>query len=282
MLCLSGCANINYTRIVYDTGAIKDVYSVQFEINTIETTLKAHEFSQAQCDHFIARFFSRTEQLMKDYADRQTEGFIALSSKAVVDGHVSEEDNFYFQTKIHFNAYIDPEYNEVKYTRTFDTNEAFDYYYDLLNNFEEEEEESGYVLEEGFFFHRYAIEVESFYLNVVDVLKTQGAEVFGVTYEELLTEFGLGIFDETKDIDVTQSYISTESKLHSDADYETFEGGYYLKEWNLSTTDTTMLKYYYYVANAPTWYIGAIAIALLVVVGLVVVVLLKRIKKSKI
>ena len=202
MLCLTGCAIINYTRIIYDTGAIKDVYSVQFETDVIEATLKANEFSQDQCDHCIARFFSRTEQLMKDYATKQTQGFISLASKAMDDGQVSVEDYYYFQTKIHFNAYIDAEYNEVKYTRTYDTNEAFDYYYDLLNNFEEEDEDSGYVLEEGLFFHKYAIEVESFYQNIVEALKTQGADVFGVTYEELLAEFGLGIFDETKDIDV--------------------------------------------------------------------------------
>ena len=277
---LTGCAQINYTRVVYDDGSIKDVYEIVFEKDKIRSTLLLHDFSMEQADYYNRQFCLKSYELVKKYEEKVNFSFGLKLSQAILEGKLTSEEALTYKDQIRFIASMDgTSYEWVRYSRVFSTAEAFNCYNHLYDSGEDEEEESGYQLEDGFFFYRYSISVDNFYHSLVAALKEED-NAFETTYEELLNDFGMDLFTEA-DLNVTQTYISTEKRLHSNADYSAKENGYYLKEWNISTTDCTKLTYFYYVANSTNWYLLCMGVAVVVVGVLAVVVVICSKKKSK-
>lgn len=277
---LTGCAQINYTRVVYDNGSIKDVYEISFEKNKIKSTLLLHDYGVEQADYYCKQFCLRSYDLVKQYEQKVNFSFGVKLSQAVLDGKITSEEALAYKDQITIIASYDPQFYEwVNYTRIFSTAQAFSFYNELYDSGEDEEEENGYQLEDGFFFYRYSLSVDNFYESLVQALKEED-NAFETTYDKLLEDFGMDLFTEA-DLTVRQTYISTEKRLHSNADYTAKESGYYLKEWNISTTDSTKLTYFYYVANSTNWYLLCMGAALFVVGVLVIVVVIRSKKKSK-
>lgn len=275
---LTGCAKVNFTRVVYEDGSIKDVYEIQFQQDEIKSALLAHSYTEVEAKYYTKRFATKTYEIVNEYNKKINASFSYKLSEAMLAGKITQQEALDYMDKINFETVLDNvNYSFVRYSRIFSTADAFSFYNDLYNTGEDEEDD-GYELEDGFFFYKYSICVDNFYTSIIAALK-QEDNAFDITYDRLLEEFGREIFSEA-DLEVTQTYISSEKRLHSNADYTATENGYYLQEWNISTSTPTTIKYYYYIANSTNWYLLCMGIAVAVVGVLAVVVLIRSKKKS--
>lgn len=251
-LFFTGCASINYTRVVYEDGSMKDVYEITFDRQVLLETFLENGYTIEQATTYMNTFCQKTYEIVKEYENKVRMSYQYELSRAVLTGQITPEEYEVYVDQIQFLTVMDSVgYEYVRYSRVFTTPEVVTLYQALYDTGEDSEDD-GYELEDGFFFYRYAIEVENFYQSLKVALE-QDPNVFSITYDQILQEFGMGLFTEA-DLTVTQDYISSDSRLHSNADYTAQENGYYLQEWNILTSEPTVLKYYYYIANTTNWY----------------------------
>lgn len=264
-LLFSGCASVDYARVVYGDGSMKDVYTIT--VNNINAP-NAHNI------------YVRMKSDLSSYITQEKQYYIS----AVRDYFDGDEETKYVNG---FDFYISEDVNGDTYTtvvtRTFASLDVYDVYgmvmTGTLGEPEEDSDDSGYILEDGFFFKEYATYSTNWFYSAMQD-PTIRAE-----FEAAMdgTEYNFANF--TAYLDVTQTYVCPTSKLHANCDETDTYLGYTLYQWDLTdkydNDDGYLLKFYYNIPNATNWYILCACIAILVAVGLIIAIVVLRIVKKK-
>ncbi len=254
-LLFAGCASVDYSRVVYGDGSMKDVYTITVQNINAPSARKIYLQMTADLESYIANEKAYYIQTVREYFDGEEE-------TKYVNGY-----DFFIQQDKNGDEYT------TTVTRAYLSLDVYDVYLQVMSGTlggSEDEGEStgnGYVLEDGFFFKQYATySVNWFYSLMQD-------ETVRAAFENAMQDTEYNIANFSSYLDISQTYVCpTNSKLHANCDSTDEYLGYTLYEWDLTDKydegEGFQLKFYYNIPNATNWYILSMAIAVVVAFGL--------------
>lgn len=267
---LTGCANIEYYRVVdgygyimeklvidIDKEAIKNAFPVNTnqEINKlkskIEDDFKAFELriNKWKEDNF-SQYPKLYEELVNDITiDAPVIILNGGDIKATLTLGFKSEKVFYIFYGI---AEITNEENEiVEYVP------ALNDYGPFLAEFEDVRVEN-----DGFFTYKYDVRNSK---SIADALDREEGDEYYLGFVDKYGDYFHNVYD-INDVLLYQVFGYPDNKLHSNADVEGKEGGINLFKWKIDITADNNLEIYKVAANRHLWYIVAIAVAVVSVI----------------
>lgn len=241
----TGCATVQYSRVINTDGSIVDAFCVKLDQSKIEsagvniTTVKTKIAEKMNL--YLDALFNAFDNRESYYFDMD---------KIVVRQNVSRQiisENEYVIARLKFKNYT-----------------VFKYFYGLSDS-ETDSDTSKTV--KTFLYNK----------NI-----TTGKTIFSGDYSELIDEFA-SLFDynySTDDVNFSFLFGSPQNQLHSDANYCYEVDGVTYHEWILNDKNQD-INYYTYQIKPVNWYILALALTLALILILFVISILKKNKKGK-
>ena len=244
---MSGCAKIQYQRVVNTDGSIIDAVSVKldeqkivengFNLNTVKAEIKRkmNIYLKAICNAFDSR-------------DDQLNEIEKIAIKNNVLAEVFENDDY------------------IIASLTFSNYSAFKYFYGLHLVDENEQDNSE------------TIKTLLYNKNV-----STGKTIFSGEDAQFITNEFLSYFGNKFDItDAELSFIfaTPQSKLHSDATYSYEIDGVHYHEWVITDINQEISTYTFQVKSI-NWYVLALLLTVVLIVVLFIIASIKRKKQIK-
>lgn len=261
MFVMCGCANMEYLRVVDDNGQIMDKFTIELDRKDIISKIGATRYyDELQKDikldlkNYTDNINNRRLELQREYGGQKD--FLNGVGVAVSEWFA-------------LNATTDQIFVQVNY--------ASIEYYKLINNISDDgSKEDNNEIVSNWFVSKYIIKATNTFSNLEEL---GGEDGYFKTYTRDYPEFSMD------DVNLTQIYGTTDSRLKSNADYvEKIEGiNYHL--WEIDAKNgaykTCELSYYYLTAVGTGWYIIALALSIALAVILIVVYIVKTVKAKK-
>ena len=267
---LTGCANIEYYRVVdgygfilekliidIDKESLKNTYPVNTNqaINNLKTTIE-NEFKdfEAKINKWKFDNFGIYNKLYTELCED-----ITIDSVVVIHdgGDIKATLNLGFENEKMFYIFYgvaeitDENGDIVEYVP------ALNDYGPFLAEFEDVREEN-----DGFFTYKYDVRNSK---TIADALDAETGDAY---YLGLVDKYGDYFFNtyDLNDVLLYQVFGYPDDKLHSNADIEGKEGGINLFKWKIDITANEDLEIYKIAANRHLWYIVAMVIAVVSVI----------------
>lgn len=240
----SGCANVDYQRIVNNDGTIIDAVCVKLDEEKITTA----GYNIATVTNEIKNKMTiYLQAMLMDFYDRD-DGLLTIEKITVTNNLTAgvTNENGYIIASIKFKNY-----------------DAFRYYYGL--HLIQEENDNANIVEE-FLFNK----------NI-----STGKTIFSGADAKYFTNEFLAYFNNNFTIeDATLSYVfgTPENKLHSDATKQYSSGGINYHQWIVTDVNQEINTFTYQIKPI-NWYILALGLTLLFMLILFIISLFK--KKTK-
>ena len=249
---MCGCANMEYLRVVDDNGQIMDKFTLELDRKDIISKIGATRYGKLQesiesdLGKYADKINSRRTELHREYGGQ----------KDFVNGVAAAASKFFQLNETTDQIFVQVNYASIEY-------------YKLINNISDDgrsEADNGFV-------SKYIIKATNTFSNLEEL---GGEDGYFKTYTRDYPEFSMD------DVNLTQIYGTTDSRLKSNADYvEKIEGiNYHL--WEIDAKNgaykTCELSYYYLTAVGTGWYIIALALSIALAVILIVVYIVKTVK----
>lgn len=251
-----GCANIEYQRITDDTGQILDKFIVELDEQAIRTKMSATKLEDLKInikndlDEYVRQINNLLPYLQAKYPDKDfANGIVAKTIP-----WLSYEDKV-------CRISIEILYKDSSYLQ-------------LLNGSDNEEPEDDNPNEivKDLFIAKYMMYSNNAFMNMED---SQYYKNYSYKYPEF----------DVSDVNLTQVYGTTDSRLKSNADYKTSIDGINYHLWEVDTENngynTMKMSYYYTTAVGTGWYIVALSLSFALAIILIVVYIIKRIQDRK-
>ena len=256
---LTGCANIEYSRVVYPTGEILD---------SITVTLDTQQITAANYN-----LTALTEIIRDDLSLYFLTNISTFKSESWICDDLTQEEKNDIQNNITYDANITNDKTQVIAYIYFKNRTAYTAYQTWLNpNYETELQEANTpTIVTGTFFNTQIITNNSVYAQY---LQSSIANTINTKYFNTL---GLGeTFNLSDDITIMQSYGNADTSIDSNATSILLEGGIKMHVWEIDPTTTSqVLEFYYHTPNTPNWYLSALSIAVISVLIIYVNKILK-------
>ena len=260
MFVMCGCANMEYLRVVDDNGQIMDKFTLELDRKDIISKIGTTRYDELQKDikldlkNYTDNINNRRLELQREYGGQKD--FLNGVGVAVSEWFA-------------LNATTDQIFVQVNY--------ASIEYYKLINNISDDgSKEDNNEIVSNWFVSKYIIKATNTFSNLEEL---GGEDNYFDYYTGHYPEFSMD------DVNLTQIYGTTDSRLKSNADYvEKIEGiNYHL--WEIDAKNgaykTCELSYYYLTAVGTGWYIIALALSIALAVILIVVYVVKTVKAKK-
>ncbi len=260
MFVMCGCANMEYLRVVDDNGQIMDKFTLELDRKDIISKIGTTRYDELQKDikldlkNYTDNINNRRLELQREYGGQKD--FLNGVGVAVSEWFA-------------LNATTDQIFVQVNY--------ASIEYYKLINNISDDgSKEDNNEIVSNWFVSKYIIKATNTFSNLEEL---GGEDNYFDYYTGHYPEFSMD------DVNLTQIYGTTDSRLKSNADYvEKIEGiNYHL--WEIDAKNgaykTCELSYYYLTAVGTGWYIIALALSIALAGILIVVYVVKTVKAKK-
>lgn len=247
ILALTGCAKVQYQRVIYNDGTIIDALAVKLDEDKIVNT--GFKIAQVKKD-IKAKMNVYINAIFKAFDDRN-DNLLEIQKIAVknnVIGSVDEKDNY------------------IIASLTFKNYSAFKYFYGLHLE-EDSESNNNSDTEKEFLFNKNT---------------TKGKTIFSTEDAKYLTnsfiEYFRNNFSED-DAELSYVFATPESKLHSNATYHYEIDGIHYHEWDILDADQE-INTYTIQFKPVNWYVIALISTVVLVIILFIIALFKN-KKQK-
>ena len=253
-----GCANIEYQRITDDTGQIIDKLVIELNEKEILQKISNVELQalkkdiQSDLDNYVVAINYAKPQLQAQYPDMD-----------FATGIVAETTPWEYVSKDVSKIYIEIYYKNSDYMLKING-----------GNTEEdpENEDDNTEIISDLFISKYMMYSDNVFMGMEEV--SMGSETYFDFYTTKYSDFSV------KDINLTQVYGTTDSRLKSNADHKTTIDGINYHLWEIDTENggytKAKLSYYYTTAVGTGWYIVALALTFALAFILLVVYIIKR------
>ena len=260
MFVMCGCANMEYLRVVDDNGQIMDKFTLELDRKDIISKIGATRYGelknsiQSDLEKYADKINSRRTELQREYGGQ----------KDFVNGVAAAASKFFQLNETTDQIFVQVNYASIEY-------------YKLINNISDDgSSEADNEIVSNWFVSKYIIKASNTFSNLEEL---GGEDGYFKTYTRDYPEFSMD------DVNLTQIYGTTDSRLKSNADYvEKIEGiNYHL--WEIDAKNgaykTCELSYYYLTAVGTGWYIIALALSIALAVILIVVYIVKTVNAKK-
>lgn len=261
MFVMCGCANMEYLRVVDDNGQIMDKFTIELDRKDIISKIGATRYYdelqksiESDLKKYADMINSRRTELQREYGGQ----------KDFVNGVAAAASKFFQLNETTDQIFVQVNYASIEY-------------YKLINNISDDgSSEADNEVVSNWFVSKYIIKATNTFSNLEEL---GGEDGYFKTYTRDYPEFSMD------DVNLTQIYGTTDSRLKSNADYvEKIEGiNYHL--WEIDAKNgaykTCELSYYYLTAVGTGWYIIALALSIALAVILIVVYIVKTVKAKK-
>lgn len=261
MFVMCGCANMEYLRVVDDNGQIMDKFTIELDRKDIISKIGATRYYdelqksiESDLKKYADMINSRRTELQREYGGQ----------KDFVNGVAAAASKFFQLNETTDQIFVQVNYASIEY-------------YKLINNISDDgSSEADNEIVSNWFVSKYIIKATNTFSNLEEL---GGEDGYFKTYTRDYPEFSMD------DVNLTQIYGTTDSRLKSNADYvEKIEGiNYHL--WEIDAKNgaykTCELSYYYLTAVGTGWYIIALALSIALAVILIVVYIVKTVKAKK-
>lgn len=247
---LAGCAQIDYSRIVFANGRVQDRVVVSLETEQIQAAGFNTNALLSNIQNDLELFFLGPVRLFK--------------SQSQTNANLTEEQKALINTSILSSVDITADLKKVVATITFEDATVFDMYYawqkQQSGSSEEEETSSNVTVKKGFYFNTYVQSTSSAYGDIIN-----GA--LAPFYEKYATTIGLSQRFNLSDVNFSQIYASSNLGLKSNAQFTEVNSGIKFHYWQIDPLQPNQkLEFYAYSPQTTSWYITALAISLLTVI----------------
>lgn len=254
---LSGCANIEYQRLVDDFGQILDKITIEID----ETKLP----SDVNVNTLVGKIKG---DLSKYYVNPMRQRLAVFKIEHPVEYHqlvdcVSINDP---------TESVENGIHKITVETIFASSEvmAFMYGYDST----ETDTSDGLSESKSFFIKKYTQTSDNVFGDITQI-EFDGENLYNKYAEYVGEEY------DPSDITLTQIYGSTDSRMHTNATQTIDYNGFTCHLWEFSGDDSSgKLVFYYLTANPTGWYILALALTFVIVL-LVVVIYVYKSRKNK-
>lgn len=234
---LTGCANIQYSRVIDADGAVTDRVVVELDLQQISAAGYNINNLIAQIeDDFELLYFGNVTNYLQSVQEDTT---LTTTQKTQIANNIST------------NVATTQDKTKIVATIAFATSQTFEDYYDWVALQSEQEQTNNVQQLDGFLFTTY-VQTST---NAFGNLQTGNLASVTTTYLQTL---GLEQDFSLSDITLTQLYASPNTSLDSNADLITFENGLKVHMWTLDPIADQTLEFYTYYPNKPMWYLTAI------------------------
>ena len=260
MFVMCGCANMEYLRVVDDNGQIMDKFTLELDRKDIISKIGATRYGKLQesiesdLGKYADKINSRRTELQREYGGQ----------KDFVNGVAAAASKFFQLNETTDQIFVQVNYASIEY-------------YKLINNISDSgSSEADNEVVSNWFVSKYIIKATNTFSNLEEL---GGEDNYFDYYTGHYPEFSMD------DVNLTQIYGTTDSRLKSNADYvEKIEGiNYHL--WEIDAKNgaykTCELSYYYLTAVGTGWYIIALALSIALAGILIVVYVVKTVKAKK-
>jgi len=260
----AGCANIEYQRIVDDTGKIVDRLVVEINEQELAERISTDKISQLKED---------VKNDFKSYA-------LAVNNAKKYLHETNKDVNLDYNSGISIEhtdwTLVDTNTYRIILQMVF-LNST--YYNALYSSDGDGGEDTPTEIVSGMFISKYVMYSNNVFANMEDVSGGVDSKNYFDYYSDKYGEFTVD------DLKLTQIYGTTDKRLKSDADYvENIEGiNYHLWEIDSENANykTAKLSYYYTSAVGIGWYIVALGVSVALAIFLLLVYIVKVIKNKK-
>lgn len=243
---LTGCAQMDYSRIVFANGRVQDRVVITLDTDKI----KAAGYSTN----------SLLTVIQNDLELYFLSGVRSFKSESQSNINFTEEQKNLINNSILSSVDITADLKKVVATITFENNEVFDMYYTWQkqqNETPEEEPASNVIVKKGFYFNTYIQTSSTAYGDIIN----------SFFYEKYSTDLGLSQHFTLNDISFSQIYASNNLALKSNALYTEVNSGIKFHYWQVNPLNNNQtLEFYAYSPQTTSWYVTALAISLLAVI----------------
>lgn len=258
---LSGCSKVEYSAIEGSDGSVQKIFSISLDtdelINAVGMNLSQIENVK---NNILLRLINYKNNNLSDFQTRlNNDAYLAQVEKETIYNNVSVE------AKVDaFNS------NEIIYKEKFANVES---YYYFINYNPEVDEDNETTLEKSFLVNKYCQKTKTIY-------SLKDAEGNNVTLSFLnemknyiISQFGTTVYQSMKMPTLSYSYISSNDKMHTDADKVTIRSdGKKMHTWDISTDNLEReIIFYTTVPRREIWYMFALLITAIFMVVLAVV-----------
>lgn len=241
VFCFSGCANIEYQRIVNTDGSIIDAVCVKLDEQKL--TEKNYNITKVTSD-IISKMNGYINSIVASFYNRD-DGLTTIEKVSVYNNIVTTatEKNGYIIASIKFKNYS-----------------TFKYFYGLHLNEDSNNEDN---IVKDFLFNK----------NV-----SAGKTIFAGKDAEFITNEFLTYFNNDftlDDADLSYLFGTTESKMHSDATIQFTQNNINYHQWIINDINQEITTFYYQMKPV-NWYILALSLTLGLTLILFAIVLIKN------
>ena len=287
---LSGCAKIEYYRVVDAYGYIMEKLVIEIDKEAIDAAFpentRARSYSANDLVGIIMQDFKDFENKVAQW-ELDNFGMYDILYAELRDGITIDKIAALYEDGIKASLTIGFESEKLLYIFygvaeiTNENGDVVEYtpmlndYGPFLTTFDEVEVEN-----DGFFTYKYDVRNSK---TIADALNTEDSDNDGKAdgdeyYLGYIDKYGAlfsGLYD-MNDVLLYQVFGFPDEKLHSNADYESVEGGINLFKWKIDISQDETLEIYKTGANRYLWYITAIVVSIVSVIVIAV-----NIKKNK-
>ncbi|MBQ9791221.1 MAG: hypothetical protein IJW28_01410 [Clostridia bacterium] len=263
---LTGCANIEYYRVVDGYGFIMEKLVIDIDKEALKNTYPTNT-NQAinNLKSELETDFKTFEEKINKWKQDNFGAYTKLYSELVTD--ITIDKSVIIQNGGDIHATLTLGFKNEKMFYIFygvaeitDENgdivsysPALNDYGPFLADFENVKEEN-----DGFFTYKYDVRNSN---TIADALDKDNGDEYYLGFVDKYGQYFFNTYD-INDVLLYQVFGYPDDKLHSNADMEGQEGGINLFKWKIDITADTELELYKLAANRHLWYIVAIAVAL--------------------
>jgi len=243
----SGCANADYVISFYNDGRISERFSVELNVNAI--TLAGYNYDEVK-NEILSYFNTVRISLINSFLSYNND--LLPTERSLILNNIQApnvENNIISINFMYDNM-------GTKYT-------GYQIYKLFYGVNDEDDDESNVVVEDNLFFLKTTTKTTSIYGGMeTSNLRTTLLEYFA-NYENANLIF------TDDDVNFTYSYAHNSSKIYSNADkvYTTYSG-LKVHEWEISSENySEEIEFYQYQIISTWWYVLALAITVLFIIG---------------
>ncbi len=254
---LSGCANIEYQRLVDDFGQILDKITVEIDETKLPSDVNVNTLVGKVKDDLSKYYVNPMRQRLAVFKVEHPVEYHQLVDYVSINDPIESVEN-----GVH----------KITVETVFASSDvmAFMYGYDSTDT----DGDSGLTESKNFFIKKYTQTTDNVFGDITQI-EFSGENLFDKYVEFVGEEYG------ASDVTLTQIYGSTDSRMHSNADETINYNGFTCHLWEFSGDNSSgQLMFYYLTANPTGWYVLAIVLTILVVLIIVVCYIIKK-RKNK-
>lgn len=251
---LSGCANIEYQRLVDDFGQILDKITIEVDSTKLPDSVNVDHLMQNIESDIIKYYLYPMNQILVEFEQKYPTEYHELRQQFSVSEIIKSNKDGIYKLSVEI-VFANSDVMALMYG--YDTSE-------------DDGDESSLVETKSFFIKKYEQTSDNVFGDIT-LLQFNGTNLYDKYREYVGEEF------DASDITLTQIYGTTDTRMHTNADQTLDFGGFTCHLWEFNGADSSgVLKFYYLSPNTTGWYVLALIITFVSVICMVTIFLARK------